>query len=118
MPATCLSVGCGSLSALWGNRLRSPGASKGKVLTRTLVVLCISSLYSHVMSAHLVAQETALGNDRCGYSQAPVELMLRCFGAQRPRRVPCYCGNCTVKHALLEEGCRDAISATTSGGET
>ena len=118
MSATCSSVGCGSLSALWDNRLRSPGVSKGKVLTRTLVVLCISSLYSHVLSAHLVAQETALGNDPCGYSQTPVELMLRCFGAQGPRRVLCYCGNCTVKHALLEEGRRDAMNATTSGGET
>ena len=118
MSATCSSVSCGSLSALWDNRLRSPGVSKGKVLTRTLVVLCISSLYSHVMSAHLVAQETALGNDRCGYSQTPVELKLRCFGAQGPWWMLRYCGNCTIKHALLEEGCRDAMNATTSGGET
>ena len=68
MVATCSSVGCGSLPALWDNRLRSPGVSRGKLSTRTLVVRCISTLYFHVISAHLAAQITALGNDRCGHS--------------------------------------------------
>ena len=68
MVATCSSVGCGSLSALWDNRLRSPGVSRGELSTRTLVLLYISIWYFHATSAHLNAQEMALGSKRCGHS--------------------------------------------------
>ena len=68
MVATCISVGCGSLSALWDNRLRSIGVSRGKLSRITLVVLCISAGYFHAISALVAAQEVALSDDRCEHS--------------------------------------------------